>query len=99
MLTFRRKHLISWGILALLMVSIMAWPAQAGDYGTKDLKMGSQGQAVTQLQQDLSSLSFYAYSIDGRFGQKTHDAVVAFQKSASMHIVLMDGLGRKLMMR
>ena len=74
MLTFRRKHLISWGILALLMVSIMAWPAQAGDYGTKDLKMGSQGQAVTQLQQDLSSL-------------------------ASMHIVLMDGLGKKPMMR
>lgn len=84
MLTFRRKHLISWGILALLMVSIMAWPAQAGDYGTKDLKMGSQGQAVTQLQTDLSTLGFYTNSIDGRFGQKTHDAVVAFQKSQGL---------------
>ena len=46
--------------------------------------MGSQGQAVTQLQTDLSTLGFYTNSIDGRFGQKTHDAVVAFQKSQGL---------------
>jgi peptidoglycan hydrolase-like protein with peptidoglycan-binding domain len=53
-------------------------------YGTKDLILGSRGSAVSQLQQDLTKLGFYSYSIDGWFGSKTRDAVVSFQKSRGL---------------
>lgn len=46
-----------------------------------DLALGSQGSAVTKLQKDLAGLGFYTNSVDGSFGAKTRDAVVAFQKS------------------
>lgn len=84
MLTTRRKELLLWGILALLMAAIITLPAQASDYGTKDLVLGSQGAAVTQLQKDLNELGFYSYRIDGNFAQKTHEAVVSFQKSRGL---------------
>jgi peptidoglycan hydrolase-like protein with peptidoglycan-binding domain len=54
------------------------------DYGTKDLALGSQGSAVTQLQKDLAGLGFYSNSIDGSFGAKTKNAVVSFQKSQGL---------------
>ncbi|MGI6434861.1 MAG: peptidoglycan-binding protein [Syntrophomonadaceae bacterium] len=86
MLTTRRKELLLWGILALLMAAIITLPAQASDYGTKDLVLGSQGAAVTQLQKDLNELGFYSYRIDGNFGPKTLDAVKNFQKSQGLKI-------------
>ncbi|MGI6468403.1 MAG: hypothetical protein GXZ09_08515 [Syntrophomonadaceae bacterium] len=59
-------------------------PAATAAYGTRDLSLGSQGSAVTQLQKDLASLGFYSNSIDGSFGPKTHAAVVSFQKSQGL---------------
>jgi peptidoglycan hydrolase-like protein with peptidoglycan-binding domain len=53
-------------------------------YGTEDLILGSRGSAVSQLQQDLTKLGFYSYSIDGWFGSKTRDAAVSFQKSRGL---------------
>ncbi len=52
--------------------------------GTKDLRLGSEGSAVSQLQKNLAALGFYAYGIDGSFGPKTYDAVVKFQKSRGL---------------
>ncbi len=49
-----------------------------------DLSSGSQGSAVTQLQEDLSELGFYPNKIDGSFGPKTHEAVVDFQKEQGL---------------
>jgi hypothetical protein len=42
MLTLRCQQLFFWGILALLMVAVIPWPVQAGDYGTEDLTLGSR---------------------------------------------------------
>ena len=89
MFTLRCKQLFLLGILALLMVAIIPLPAQASDYGTQNLTLGSQGSAVSQLQADLTGLGFYTNSIDGSFGPKTYNAVVNFQKSQGLK---MDGI-------
>ncbi len=81
MIKSRCKQLFFWGILALLMVAIIPLPAQASDYGTQDLVLGSSGSAVSQLQRDLTGLGFDTHGVDGWFGPKTHDAVLDFQKS------------------
>ncbi|NLB17797.1 MAG: hypothetical protein GX825_03450 [Syntrophomonadaceae bacterium] len=79
MLTSRYKQLFFLGILALFMVAIIPL-AQASDYGTQDLTLGSRGSAVSQMQKDLTDLGFDTYGTDGWFGPKTYDAVVSFQK-------------------
>jgi len=84
MLTLRCKKLFIWSILALLLVAAIPLPAQASDYGTKDLILGSRGSDVSQLQTDLAGLGFYTNSIDGWFGPKTYNAVVNFQKSQGL---------------
>jgi len=80
----RCKPFIIYALFALLMIALLPLSAQASDYGTSDLKLGSQGSAVSRLQKDLSQLGFYKYSIDGKFGAKTHEAVINFQKSQGL---------------
>ncbi len=84
MLTLRSKQLFFLSVVALLMVAIIPLSAQASDYGSADLTLGSQGSAVSQLQQDLAGLGFYTNSIDGWFGPKTYNAVVNFQNSQGL---------------
>lgn len=43
------------------------------------LELGSQGQAVTNLQQNLYTLGVRPMAIDGDFGPQTKSAVIAFQ--------------------
>ncbi|MEN6326503.1 MAG: peptidoglycan-binding protein, partial [Syntrophomonas sp.] len=95
MLTLRCRQLFFCCILALLMVAIISLPTQAGDYGTQDLFLGSEGSNVSQLQQDLTGLGFYSNSIDGYFGPKTHDAVVSFQESRGLKTDGLVGLKTK----
>lgn len=45
------------------------------------LYSGSQGTAVTALQQALKELGFYTGKVDGSFGAGTQSAVTAFQKA------------------
>lgn len=86
MFTLRCKQLLYLAILALFMVAAIPLVAQASDYGTKDLILGSQGSAVTQLQKDLSGFGFYTHGIDGWFGPKTNEAVLNFQKSQGLKV-------------
>ncbi len=44
------------------------------------LQLNSQGDAVSQLQQNLKTLGYYSADITGNFGTKTEAAVKAFQK-------------------
>lgn len=53
-----------------------------------NLKVGSRGASVTQLQQDLTKLG-YKLSADGVFGPKTDAAVKKFQKD---HNLTVDGI-------
>ncbi|MBR6707748.1 MAG: peptidoglycan-binding protein [Clostridia bacterium] len=43
------------------------------------LKSGSSGDAVRELQEDLKGLGFDPGTVDGKFGTKTREAVMAFQ--------------------
>ena len=51
----------------------------SSDGGT--LKRGSQGARVRQAQEKLSELGFYTDGVDGSFGQKTQQAVEAYQRA------------------
>lgn len=46
-----------------------------------NLQKGSTGDAVYQLQSDLTALGYNTCGIDGDFGNNTYNAVVSFQKA------------------
>lgn len=48
------------------------------------LKLNSQGDRVSQLQRDLTTLGYYYADITGNFGSKTEAAVKAFQKAKGL---------------
>ncbi len=56
----------------------------SGDVASKDevesLRIGSRGDAVKEVQKRLKELGYLTGSADGVFGEKTADAVKAFQK-------------------
>lgn len=65
-----------------------ATPAPAvAEEPTKVLTLGSNGEAVVDLQRRLQALKLYVGSLDGKFGPKTEAAVKAFQRSHPVLIV------------
>jgi cell wall-associated NlpC family hydrolase len=48
------------------------------------LRSGSSGDAVRELQEDLKEMGFDPGEIDGKFGPKTREAVMAFQLAYSL---------------
>ena len=48
------------------------------------LQLNSNSTDVKKLQQRLDELGFYTGNITGNFGEKTRDAVIAFQKAAGL---------------
>jgi len=55
-------------------------------YTGRILKEGDSGEDVKQLQRDLKKLGYYNSSIDGLFGPKTRQAVMAFQADQGMAV-------------
>ena len=55
------------------------------------LRKGSKGDDVRTLQKALSRY-YPVVVVDGDFGQKTHDAVVAFQKAHAKECGAADGI-------
>ena len=55
-------------------------PRGLEESGKTILSMGSRGQEVRELQKLLKEKGYYKDSVDGKFGQKTKEAVKAFQK-------------------
>lgn len=53
---------------------------------TRLLQMGSVGQDVSKLQRDLTAAGFSTYGVDGIFGTKTRNAVMALQKAAGLTV-------------
>ena len=47
-------------------------------------KYGSTGSEVKQIQQKLKSLGYYNGTVDGIYGTKTKNAVIAFQKNCGL---------------
>ncbi|QGT99927.1 hypothetical protein SYNTR_1334 [Candidatus Syntrophocurvum alkaliphilum] len=50
-------------------------------YSDQTLSIGSRGEAVSALQDDLTRQGFNTYGVDGIFGQNTHNAVENFQRA------------------
>ncbi|WP_228045434.1 MULTISPECIES: peptidoglycan-binding domain-containing protein [unclassified Tolypothrix] len=57
-------------------------PSTGGEYPI--LLEGSQGPAVTRLQQRLQQLGYFKATPTGKFGPVTKDAVIAFQRYAGL---------------
>jgi len=49
-------------------------------------RRGEQGDSVVAIQQALTQLGFEPGEIDGRFGEQTEQAVIAFQTSAELTV-------------
>lgn len=60
--------------------------------GSDILKKGSDGAAVRMLQENLNKLG-YGLTVDGKFGDTTHAAVVHLQKSFGYTVDGMVGPG------
>ena len=61
-----------------------AAPAQASGYKESTLYNGCSGEEVQVLQQGLIDLGYLEGTADGRFGDKTEEAVRAFQRSKGL---------------
>jgi len=69
--------------LVLIVLCVLS-PVVAGYQGV--LKRGMKGEDVQELQDGLIVLGFLEGESDGLFGQKTLDAVTAFQRTHSLHV-------------
>lgn len=47
-------------------------------------KMGSRSDEVTEIQEALKARGYYGYTVDGIFGTRTKNAVIAFQSDNSL---------------
>ena len=60
-------------MIALLIVPVLAWAAAV-------LEVGSSGSDVTRVQKKLIQYGYMTGAADGRYGEKTRDAVRWFQR-------------------
>src|SRR2546423_11562025 len=86
----RRSSLLVALVTALLFTSAPA--AAAAKLGTRQIRIGSQGGDVKQLQRSLRALGYHI-SVDGAFGPQTDGAVRGYERS---HHMTVDGtVGRR----
>ena len=67
------KKKLALCLTALLLVPILAWAASV-------LEVGSSGSDVTKVQKKLIQYGYLTGAADGKYGEKTRDAVRLFQK-------------------
>lgn len=86
----RSLRLLVWAVGLLL---IAAGVSAASEIPSVVLRQGDRGESVCELQEYLAIAGYMDPAADGVFGSVTHQAVVAFQKSAGL---ASDGIvGRK----
>lgn len=77
MRTFRTK------IATIALTAGLVFLTAAGAFAGR-LSLGDSGEPVKDLQQRLKEKGHYSGDIDGKFGQKTENAVKAFQKAKGL---------------
>lgn len=86
------------GLVVLLLLTSALYTTKANAATIAMLTVGSRGNQVALLQQDLKTLGYFSYgSITGYFGVITQESVMKFQRSNSLHV---DGIaGEKTLSR
>lgn len=76
---FLREDMFMKRIFNILLASVI-FCVLIGSTALATSRLGSTGQEVTNIQTRLKEWGYYTGSVDGVYGQKTADAVKAFQK-------------------
>lgn len=83
---YRFRILISLVLCAVIIcLSVIIY--NTDNYGDTQVTLssfGSRGEEVRQIQKKLKSLGFYSGTVDGIYGTRTKNAVIAFQKSCGI---------------
>ena len=64
----------------LLLAALLVFGALLPAYAATVLEVGSRGDDVTKVQKRLIQFGYLSGTADGRYGEKTRDAVILFQK-------------------
>jgi N-acetylmuramoyl-L-alanine amidase len=80
-----KKTIATVLILSLLLLTFMPM-VMAANLGERTIKYGLQGRDVSQLQQKLNALGYWAGKVDGIFGILTQNAVIRFQKAKGLRV-------------
>ena len=64
----------------LLLAALLVFGALLPAYAATVLEVGSRGDDVTKVQKRLIQFGYLSGTEDGRYGEKTRDAVILFQK-------------------
>ncbi|MGI6485837.1 MAG: spore cortex-lytic enzyme [Tepidanaerobacteraceae bacterium] len=80
-----KKTIAHFLILSMLLLAFMPI-ALAANLGERNLCYGTYGSDVSQLQQKLNQLGFWAGQVDGIFGKRTQNAVLSFQRAKGLKV-------------
>ena len=83
---YRFRILISL-VLCTVIICLSVIIYNTDNYGDTQVTLssfGSRGEEVRQIQKKLKSLGFYSGTVDGIYGTRTKNAVIAFQKSCGI---------------
>ena len=75
MAKFNRRMMTA--LLAAMILCVFTIPSSAR---AENLRVGSRGEQVTQVQQKLKRWGYYYGAVDGIFGEQTKRAVIHFQQ-------------------
>jgi N-acetylmuramoyl-L-alanine amidase len=90
---------IGWTIIVFLCIAVLAGallPKVSYSFSTNDVRYGSRGADVRELQGRLTYLDYYRGPIDGNFGSQTLRAVKDFQFRFGMKVDGVAGAKTKL---
>ena len=71
---------ITYLLLAVSFIATLFMTSPQISFSATAVQMGSEGEIVTVIQRRLKTWGYYKGSVDGKYGTKTRDAVMAFQR-------------------
>ena len=79
-----RKHIRPMALLLVLAFFVALLPV--GAWAATVLEVGSRGDDVTKVQKKLIQFGYMTGTADGRYGEKTRDAVMWFQRKNGLTV-------------
>lgn len=80
-MSMKSKFIYVWKIFVLCLINLMIiLMVYLGNNVYAAVRIGAQGEEVTEIQNALAEKGYFDSKVDGIFGEKTLAAVIAFQK-------------------